>query len=158
MKTILAPVDFSPISAAVVREATKLAQAVDGRLILLAVVQSPIVLNEYAAMLDLSEITAAAETNAARQLGRFQNELGQLVETETVQLTGAPVPAILDEARKREADYIVMGSHGHTAFYDLLVGSTTHGVMARATCPVVVVPAAKTASPVRQGVQQVSTT
>jgi nucleotide-binding universal stress UspA family protein len=34
----------------------------------------------------------------------------------------------------------VMGSHGHTAFYDLLVGSTTHAVLKRAKCPVVIVP------------------
>jgi nucleotide-binding universal stress UspA family protein len=36
-----------------------------------------------------------------------------------------------------------MGSHGHTAFYDLLVGSTTHGVLMRANCPVVIVPPEK---------------
>jgi len=34
----------------------------------------------------------------------------------------------------------VMGSHGHTALYDLLLGSTTHGVLFRAPCPVVIVP------------------
>jgi nucleotide-binding universal stress UspA family protein len=33
-----------------------------------------------------------------------------------------------------------MGSHGHNAFYDLLVGTTTHGVLRKATCPVVIVP------------------
>jgi nucleotide-binding universal stress UspA family protein len=37
----------------------------------------------------------------------------------------------------------VMGSHGHTALYDLLVGSTTHGVLMRAICPVVIIPAIK---------------
>jgi nucleotide-binding universal stress UspA family protein len=36
-----------------------------------------------------------------------------------------------------------MGSHGHGAFYDLLVGSTTQGVLKRATCPVVIVPTSK---------------
>ena len=50
---------------------------------------------------------------------------------------------IVEQAEKSRADYIVMGSHGHTAFYDLLVGSTTHGVLMRAKCPVLIVPAAK---------------
>jgi nucleotide-binding universal stress UspA family protein len=36
-----------------------------------------------------------------------------------------------------------MGSHGHTAFYDLLVGSTTQGVLKKAPCPVLIVPAEK---------------
>ncbi|MBI4621943.1 MAG: universal stress protein [Verrucomicrobia bacterium] len=44
------------------------------------------------------------------------------------------------QAEKNAADFIVMGSHGHTALYDLVVGSTTHGVLRRATCPVVIVP------------------
>jgi len=37
---------------------------------------------------------------------------------------------------------IVMGSHGHGALYELLVGSITQGVLKAAKCPVVVVPAA----------------
>jgi hypothetical protein len=37
--------------------------------------------------------------------------------------------------------HYVIGSHGHTAFHDLLVGGTASGVLKRATCPVVVVPA-----------------
>jgi nucleotide-binding universal stress UspA family protein len=43
----------------------------------------------------------------------------------------------------------VMGSHGHTALYDLLVGSTTHGVLMRAQCPVVIVPSAKQKKPAK---------
>lgn len=62
---------------------------------------------------------------------------------EAVQVTGFPPLCILEQAKKRSANYIVIGSHGHTAFYDLLVGSTTSGVLKRATCPVVVVPAPK---------------
>jgi nucleotide-binding universal stress UspA family protein len=60
---------------------------------------------------------------------------------ETVQLTGAPAPLILEEAESCGASYIVMGSHGHTPLYDLLVGTTTHGVLKRARCAVVIVPA-----------------
>ena len=50
---------------------------------------------------------------------------------------------VIEQANTCDPDYIVMGSHGHTAFYDLLVGSTTHGVLMRAKCPVVIVPSAK---------------
>ncbi|MEO8353471.1 MAG: universal stress protein, partial [Chthoniobacteraceae bacterium] len=39
------------------------------------------------------------------------------------------------------ADMIVMGSHGHGSFYELLVGSVTSGVLRDARCPVLVVPA-----------------
>jgi nucleotide-binding universal stress UspA family protein len=53
MKTILAPVDFSKISDAVVNEAAALARALDGRVILLTVIQPPVVVTEYAAMIEV---------------------------------------------------------------------------------------------------------
>ncbi len=46
-----------------------------------------------------------------------------------VQINGAAVSGILETADRLKADYIVMGSHGHTALYDLLVGSTTHACL-----------------------------
>src|SRR5687768_11589849 len=150
MKTILAPIDFSKITDAVVDEAVTLAKAVDGRVVLLAVIQPPVVMSEYAAMMDIAELTAAGERNAARQLEQLENKMKpRSVNSECVQVVGPPITHIVEQAAKFDADYIVMGSHGHTAFYDLLVGSTTHGVLKRAQCPVVIVPAT------REGVREV---
>uniref|UniRef100_UPI0040495246 universal stress protein n=1 Tax=Cephaloticoccus sp. TaxID=1985742 RepID=UPI0040495246 len=50
--------------------------------------------------------------------------------------------SIIEQARKSRAAYIVIGSHGHSALYDLLAGSTATGVIKRAPCPVLVVPPA----------------
>jgi nucleotide-binding universal stress UspA family protein len=148
VKTILAPIDFSPVSESVVREAISLARAQEGRVVLLNAIQVSPALNEYAPVLEnLTEITAAGERNAARQLAQLAGELtAQGVVVETQQFTGAPIQQILEQADKLQADYIVMGSHGHTALYDLLVGSTTHGVLMRAKCPVVIVPTGKAAA------------
>lgn len=145
MKTILAPVDFSPATDGVVAEAARLALALDARVVLLAVVSPPALPYDYAPILEnIAEITAAGEKAAARQLARLEDALrAQSVAVESVQLVGPPTRLIADQAEKSGAHYIVMGSHGHTAFYDLLVGSTTHGVLMRAKCPVVIVPAAK---------------
>lgn len=151
MKTILAPVDFSPISEDVVKQAALLAGALGGRIVLLTVVQPPVVMTEYAAMMNMSELIAAGEKNAARQLEAIEEKLArQTVSSKSIQVTGSPVAAIVEQAIESKADYIVMGSHGHTAFYDLLVGSTTHGVLNRATCPVVIVPANKGAATPRK--------
>lgn len=92
-------------------------------------------------MENIAEIRAAGESAAAKNLARLQANLqGQQIPCETVQLNGAPILHIVDQAMKLAADYIVMGSHGHTALYDLLVGSTTHGVLMRAACPVIILP------------------
>ena len=67
------------------------------------------------------------ETEREAASGR-EKALGALKEAE----------AILEEARNLSAAFIVIGSHGHGAVYELLAGSTTHGVLHRAPCPVVV--------------------
>ncbi len=145
MKTILAAVDFSEISDTVVAEAATLAKAMSGRVMVLSVVEPPVVSSEYAPFVEnLAEIAAAAEKSVAARLAKVQERLAsEQVPNDTYQRSGAPVPHILKEAREQHADYIVIGSHGHTAFYDLLVGSTTHGVLLRAPCPVVIVPPKK---------------
>jgi len=143
MKTILAAVDFSDVSGTVVADATALAQACDAQLVLLSVIQPPVILAENAPLIDnLAEIRAAGEKAAARRLAVYEAQIaGHGVKVETVQLYGSPIPLILEQARIAAADFIVMGSHGHTALYDLIVGSTTHGVLQRAPCPIVIVPA-----------------
>lgn len=145
MKTILAPLDFSEVSEVVVSEAAALARAMHGRVVLLAVIQPPVVVSDYAPLMqNIAEITAAGEKATAKRLAKLQDKLqGEHIVTETVQLLGAPTQHILAEAKRTNADYIVMGSHGHTALYDLLVGSTTHGVLKHAVCPVLIVPASK---------------
>jgi nucleotide-binding universal stress UspA family protein len=145
MKTILAPVDFSGATDAVVVEAIALARALDGRVVLLTVIQPPAITNEYSALMDnLAEIVAAGEKNAAKRLAELESRLQtDKIPVETVQVNGPPIRVIVEQAKKLDADYIVMGSHGHTALYDLLVGSTTHGVLMRAACPVIITPAVK---------------
>ena len=147
MKTILAPIDFSEATEAVVAEAADLARAMNGQVVLLTVLQPPAITNEYSALVDnLAEIMAAGEKNAARRLAELESKLkAAQVQVETVQLNGPPIRLIVEQAKTRGASYIVMGSHGHTALYDLLVGSTTHGVLMRAGCPVVITPGPKAA-------------
>ena len=145
MKRILTPVDFSGITASVVAAAKTLALSQNARIVLVNIIQPPIVTAEYAPYLEnIAEIVSLSERSVAKQLARLEMELkDEGVMAETLMFNGDPVKVILDQAREQEADYIVMGSHGHTAFYDLLVGSTTHGVMLKAPCPVLVVPAQK---------------
>ncbi|WP_414660107.1 universal stress protein [Horticoccus sp. 23ND18S-11] len=143
MKTILAPIDFSPVSDRVVAEAACLARALDGRVVLLNVTAPVIIAADYTAFIEsIAEITDLTAKAAAKELAKIEDRLeNEFTHAESIQLTGAAVPAIIDQATKLEADYIVIGSHGHTAFFDLLVGSTASGVLKRAPCPVVVVPA-----------------
>ena len=143
MKTILAPIDFSPASNAVVAQATSLAKTIQARLVLLSVVQPPVISSDYGPLVEnIAEIIAAAERSAAERLEKVRTQVaGDVLAVETELAGGAPVQAIVEAAARFSADFIVMGSHGHNALYDLVIGSTTHGVLKRAKCPVLIIPA-----------------
>lgn len=143
MNTVLAPIDFSRVSPAVIAQATELSRAIGGRVVLLHAVKPPEIATDLAPVVgEVVRFTAEVERGARRHLRRLQKRLagrGVTVETECAQ--GFPVPLILARAKELSARYVVLGSHGHSAFYDLVAGSTASGVLKRAPCPVVVVPA-----------------
>ena len=58
--------------------------------------------------------------------------------TSTVGL-GDPAFAILEQARVRKPDFIMMGSHGRRGISRFLLGSVSHAVLHRAHCPVLIV-------------------
>ncbi len=151
MKTILAPIDFSPITEQVIAAAADLALTLDGRVVLLHVVVLPPNPEDFALALDrYSTLAETAEKSADTRLAACQATLAdRSVRGETMRLTGLPRRLIPATAEKVNADFIIMGSHGHTALHDLVVGSTTHAVVRAAVCPVIIVPASAVA-PVKQ--------
>ena len=151
MKTILVPVDFSPATRAVLSAARKLADVTGDRVVLLHVVVPPVISTDYGLTLDMMHETLVAfRKTGEQQLAHLEQELAtHEVEVSSRQVDGYPSAQILDQARRLRADYIVLGSHGHTAIYDLLVGSTTHTVLQNAPCPVLIVPPAPRKKPRR---------
>jgi len=90
-----------------------------------------------------SPISSPAE--ARRRATDVQNDslnsvVGQRLElaVERQVREGRPSEQLCEAAL--DADLIVLGSHGHGAFHDALVGSTSLHVIRHAPCPVVVLP------------------
>ena len=54
-------------------------------------------------------------------------------------MQGDPAKAIIEFARGKNYDLIIMGTRGRTAFQELLIGSVSQKVMHHASCPVMVV-------------------
>jgi len=144
MKTILVPVDLSIISRRVCNEAALLAGVMKARLFLLHVVQNtPYVMNDFYG-LDIgavSTVVDAARQSAEKKLKAFARRYAKGdTPVDTLTTTGSPSVVIRKHAKSLKAAYIVIGSHGHGAVFNLLVGSTTQGVLRTARCPVLVVP------------------
>jgi len=62
------------------------------------------------------------------------------VKTTALVVQGPSSETILKEAKKLEVDLIIIGSHGHGAILQVLMGSVSEGVIRGATCPILVVP------------------
>ena len=63
------------------------------------------------------------------------------MEARTIVLRGLPVEEICLAAERYEPRFLVIGSHGWGTLKHALVGSVSTGVLHRAKCPVLVVPA-----------------
>ncbi len=145
MKTILAPVDFSQATRDVVQATVDLASPLGAHVLLLHSLQPPLITTDYGIGIEvLHETLAINEKAAVRQLEHLKKLLtAKGLVADTLLVNGQAAPNIVSQAVELGADYIILGSHGHTAFYDLLVGSTTHAVLQKAPCPVIVVPITK---------------
>ena len=57
-----------------------------------------------------------------------------------VRMGGKPHEFIIQEAKEKEIDLIVMGTHGKSGIKRVLMGSVAQNVLGQAPCPVLVVP------------------
>ncbi len=143
MKTIVALVDLSDLTFKVLKQAHLLAEAFDSQVIIMHVVGKEAVVIDVglaspAIMQDPSPETV--HKHYARLL-EMRDSLVKLGVRATVQqLENASVETVLEETRKCGADLIILGSHHHSTFYRLLIGTVTDDVLKRARCPVLVVP------------------
>jgi len=152
MKTILTPVDFSAATREVVQATVNLASPLGAHVLLMHSLQPPLITTDYGIGIEvLHETLAINEKVAVRQLEHLKKILtAKGLVADTLLVNGQAAPNIIDQARSVGADYIILGSHGHTAFYDLLVGSTAHVVIQKAPCPVIVVPVAQKKKPAKK--------
>jgi nucleotide-binding universal stress UspA family protein len=135
LKTILAPTDFSDLSANGVRYACQLARDMGAALIIFNVVV-------------LDESNAVNKREIEQHKKRLEEFVAEKVADAGVGLKvrqmvdpGQPFGAIVDCAEKEGVDLIVMSSHGRSGLSRMLIGSVTDKILRGGSCPVLVVPA-----------------
>lgn len=140
--TVLVPVDLSAASDGVVDQAAALARAMGAGAVLLHVEPpDPAFLGYAAGPQNVRDEVAHKVRQDDARLHSLRDRMHAAgVEVDCLLTQGPTVDKILSESDRLDATYIVVGSHGHGAFYDLVVGSVCDGVVRRATRPVVIVP------------------
>ena len=142
MKTIVALIDFSDATFKVLKQAHAHALAFKSRVIIMHVVPpEPVVVDFGVAPTVMHPPSEeAVKADQARLLELQESLTKHGVDASTRQLESANLETVLAECAGLEADLIIVGSHGHGALYNLLVGSVTADVLKHAKCPVLVVP------------------
>ena len=158
MKQLLAAVDFSKNTDAVLEQAAKLATALDAKLWILHVTS-----DETQAMAYESTqfsgyapefVNIPGDVQLARDISaeEFRREHAQLLEmsstlrgngvnAQAMLLKGEAAKLILEKAEDLQVDLIVLGSHGHGLLHKALLGSVSEAIIRHAQRNVMVVPA-----------------
>lgn len=152
--TILYATDLSPHSPRVFRHAMSLAQQYGSKIIIVHAMEP---LSPFAkSMVDLYVSKEQNEKLHAEAMEKMQDIIRERLELfckdelctdpegrdrvkEILILEGRPSEVILREAARLKPDLIVLGSHGHTAVGEILLGTTAHRVMQRSPVPVLLV-------------------
>jgi nucleotide-binding universal stress UspA family protein len=139
--TILTTTDFSDPALLGVRYAADLAAKLKCKLILAYVVEEKLpALILAASSVPAEAIIESHRKHAEKSLADYAGEHLSGTDVEAVVLQGFAHVAIVELARARKADLIVLGTHGHGFMGHILMGSTTERVIHEAPCPVMVVP------------------
>lgn len=122
IRRILAAFDGSDVSSKALHEAIEMAAALAVPLVLLTVAEDG----------DREKARATVE-DGMRLVRAHEGVAAQLV------VEGRPDQVILAKAEELGCDLVVVGAYGHSRIREMILGSTTQNLVARATCPVLLV-------------------
>jgi nucleotide-binding universal stress UspA family protein len=149
---LLVGVDFSEATEKIVKKAGELAKELSAQVWLIHVTK-PEPADLFIAGQESGLVENEADPQAVRDsiAKRFHNEHRQIqqiadrlrksgLDATALLMQGATVDVIMKEASKLDIDTIIVGSHGHGAMHQLLVGSVSEGIIHNSERPVLVIP------------------
>ena len=142
-KHILVPTDGSALSLKAAKAAAELAKTIDAKVTAVYVIPNYMPpLNTDGALLYTEAYSPelyrkATERSAKDALARVEKSAG--VKVDKVFLNNdQPWQGIIDTAKSKKCDLIVMASHGRKGLAGLVIGSETHKVLTHSKTPVLV--------------------
>jgi universal stress protein A len=138
-KNFLVTLEFISYAEHALDSAIALAQKLQARVTLLHVIQPPAVVNVAGGIWPSSTFLQDLEAAVTRDLEGYRARVtaaGLAGEIAVVQ--GVPFQEILDTAKARQVDLIIMGTHGRTGLSHVLLGSVAEKVVRLAPSPVLI--------------------
>ena len=141
LTTIIAGVDLSVPSEQALERAAALAQHNGATLVMVNAQadDAPIENVDNEVLKQLGEVSAAVRAEEAKRLTEKHAQLAARgISVELLHRNGPPGEAISDVAKERNAELIVIGTHGHTGIQRFMLGSVATAVLRHAPCDVLV--------------------
>ena len=136
MRTILLPLDGSPLAEQAIPYAAALARTAAARLILVRATQAQSLLD-----VDAVDAQAGVVSRAEHELEATAARLRETgLDVDGYVYYERPVLAILDAAQRHQVDLIVLSTHGRSGLGRVIYGSVADDVLRRAEVPVLLVP------------------
>ena len=137
-KNILLGVDGSEHALHAAKTAADLARSMNSEIFRIVIAFEPV--PPYLGEPNLQASISARMKEAETILKKAMEVVGDIPsEVHTEILEGPPAEAILDVAKTRKSDLIVMGSRGLGRLRGALIGSQSQKVVQHAPCPVLIV-------------------
>lgn len=142
-RKILYATDYSRASARALDEAVRLARQNDAELLVVHVMEpvTPYVTGEDFGSAELyMKLEETTKKEAEFSMNKLLDKLQKSkVKAKGLLLKGTPHDQIVSAAKRRNADLIVIGTHGRTGLSKLFMGSVAGKVVSTASCPVLTV-------------------
>lgn len=138
IKTVLCPIDYSKGSLAALEYALHFALKEAASLYLMHVIDVRYL--EGYTPLEVARPDSETINRINEELGeRVPGDVRKKIRVETIVTVGIPVLEIVNTAKEKGVDVIIMGTHGRTGIAHVIMGSVAENVVRRAHCPVLTV-------------------
>ena len=152
MKTFLVPTDFSANAENALHFAILMARDQGARILLVNVFHAPLMGSAIAGSVfgdELQALKNSAELKLRTQCIKIAHAGG--VPYEYMAREGDTVQVLLEVIRKRNPDFVIMGTKGESDIGQLLFGNNTSELIEKTSCPVMAIPGnARFSKPVKK--------
>lgn len=144
MNKILHPTDFSENASIALQFAFSLSIKLKAELIILHIAELPTILNSSSSVASFTEMEEEKKASIIEQLKKYTTKYLKDDSCSKIlfeaKLNSSTIKGIVEVINEADADLVVIGSKGQSKLKEVIMGSTSKGLVAKSPCPVLTIP------------------
>lgn len=145
LRKIIHPTDFSENASKAFDFAIALSKLFDAELILLHVGELPTIMNSSSSLASFTEMEEGKRASIIEQLKQYTTDKFKDTGSSSkiqfeAKLSSSTIKGIVESINESNAEMVVIGTKGQSKLKEVIMGSTTKGLMSKSSCPVLAIP------------------